>query len=437
MQGKILSGLAIFCQFLALFPVAVITEAAAFGEYVWWHYILMYAVLAGFFCVGRLARLWSIGANFSRRIRPWVMFLARIGFILPVLIFCVCGRFLGLHTGIYLYFMPGCIAAYFAGYLGAGKGYSDIFTRGWFAVYFILAVIGALLINFTYDKSLISGGMTQLCVSFVLLIIGAAVLTNQTSIDFQTHQRAGGKSVLPTGVRSYNAKLILGIAALISALCFLAQPISSGIFALLKMLLRWLLSLIRRDDTDNPELGAMEENTADSVNFSVNGNSFFQLMMYLLIFVLILLAVKFRRQIWSFFRDLLSPLFRLPEEELISPFVDEFADSTERKASRREHQKTKRNLLRKYRRETNPAEKYRVGYELFLTRLAETPFNGLPTDTTTIHSDKGGLAFRERLDGKEIEEMVETYNRVRYGGVYPTTEEQGKLDRLLMTIDAI
>lgn len=437
MQEKILSALAVLCQFLTLYPAVVVTEGAAFGEFVGWHYFAMYAVIALFYISGRVLGQWSSKAGLSRKARPWAMFLARTGFILPGVLFCVIGGLSGLHAGVFLYLLPGCVAGYFGGYLSAGKSYSDIFTRGWFAVYFVLAIVAAVLLNFTHDSAVINSGMTQLSASFVILIAGAAVLTNQTNIDMQTRQRAGGKAVLPAGVRSYNAKLIAGAAGLIAALCLFARPIAGGIFSLLKMLIQWLISLLNRNSADDPQDGAMDENTAEDFDFPVNENPLFQLLIYVLVGVLIFLAVKFRRQIWAFIKEIFQPLFRLPVQETEQPFIDEFSDSTERGVSVREQRRTERELVRRYRRESDPALKFRAGYELFLIRLGGSAFPQLPTDTTTVHSDKGERSFGERLQSGEISAMVRTYERVRYGGGTPDSAELAELDRLLTEIKAI
>lgn len=79
-----------------------------------------------------------------------------------------------------------------AGSLSVGRDYSEVFSREWFGVYFVAAVIAAVLLSFTHNDFICSAGMTQLCVSFGALIIGAAVLTNQTNIDVQTRSVLAG-----------------------------------------------------------------------------------------------------------------------------------------------------------------------------------------------------------------------------------------------------
>lgn len=105
--------LAVLCQFLVLFPFLVMSEGIGFGEFVWWHYAAMYAAAAGFWAVGRLLRGWASGAGLSKRGRGWAGFLSRVGFVAPGAAFCVVCGLMELHSGLYLYLLPGCIAAYY------------------------------------------------------------------------------------------------------------------------------------------------------------------------------------------------------------------------------------------------------------------------------------------------------------------------------------
>lgn len=431
MHKKLLMALAVVCQFLALFPFLVMSEGVGFGGFTWWHYVAMYAAAAAFWAVGRLLCGWASGAGLSRRGRAWAVFLARVGFIAPGAAFCVVCGLAGLHSGLYLYLLPGCISAYFGGYLSVGKDYSDVFSRGWFGVYFVAAVISAVLLSFTHDDYIYSAGMTQLCVSFAALIVGAAVLTNQTNIDVQTRQRAGGRAVLPPGVRRTNALMIAAVGAVTVGLFLFAKPFGSALFEGIKALVRLLMSLLNRGRQGAVDDSQLAENTAEAIDYTTNENPYADLLMYLLAAAIVYLIVRFRRQIWGFIREIFAPLFKQPEREETAPFFDEVSASGDAKYDSTRVRRTERELLKKYRRETDPAMKYREGYELFLMRLGRTAFPQLPTDTTTLHTDKGGKAFAGRVQSGDIAAMIRTYDRVRYGGETPDNTELERLDRLL------
>lgn len=435
MQNRILYSLAVFCQFLSLFPFMVLTEGIGFGEFVWWHYAVYTAVVGVFWIFGRFMGTWSGNRGLSRRARAWAVFLARIGFLVPSAAYIVVIALLGLHSGLVLYLLPGCIAGYYGGFFSTGKEYSDVFTRGWFGGYFAAAIIAAGLLSFTHDKALSSVGMTQLCVGFGALIVLAAVLTNQTNIDTQTRQRSGGRAVLPKGTRSYNAQLIAGIGIVAVGLFLLTEPATRLLISAIGAVLKWLLSLLNQEELPEVLEGEMQDNSAEGMEYYINENPFADLLMLLFWGLVVFLAIKFRRQIWNFLKEAISPLFRIPQAEEQSPFVDELSSSGDFTPSAREQRRSERELYRRYRRETDPVKKYRQGYELFLSNLKHTPFPQLITDTTTIHSDKGEKAFGSRISEQEIDSMVKTYNRVRYGGEVPQQQELEALDRIIEAIN--
>lgn len=431
----VLSAAAVFCQLLSLFPFAVLTEGIGFGEYILWHYAAIYGAIAVFYLSGRLLGNWSRGGGFSRRARPVVMFLSRIGFLLPTAVFCTVCAVCGFHTGLYLYLLPGCIAAYFGGYLSAGREYSDIFTRGWFAVFFVAAVIGVITLSFTHSPQLYSDGIRQLCISFGILMVLAALLTNQTNIDAQTRQRSAG-TVLPKGARSYNAGLIAVVGLVTVGACLFAKPLAEIAAAGIKSVIRWLVSLIRGGEEEVADNLEFDDNTSESMDYTDVDNPFADLVLMLLAVGLAVLAIKFRRQIWSFIRDIFLPLFRVPQSEESMPFVDEYSESADRKYASSMQRSTEKELVRRYRRETDPVLKYRQGYELFMLSLDKSAVPLTATDTTTVHCDKGRRVFGSRSEDmpQGINDMVGVYERVRYGGAIPQKEELERLDSVLRQV---
>ena len=254
---------------------------------------------------------------------------------------------MGLHSGLYLYLLPGCIAAYYGGSLSVGRDYSEVFSSGWFGVYFVAAVIAAVLLSFTHNDFICSAGMTQLCVSFGALIIGAAVLTNQTNIDVQTRQRAGGRAVLPAGVRRSNALMIAVVGAVILALFLFAKPFGNAILECIKAVVRFLLSLLNRGREDVDDDNELAENTSDVIDYTTNENPYADLLMFLLAAGIVFLVVKFRRQIWGFIREIFAPLFKEAVGGAPAPFFDEVSSSGDAKYASRSSARTEREAAEK------------------------------------------------------------------------------------------
>ncbi len=428
MNSRILSAAAYFCVFLSLFPFAVITEGIAFSEYVWWHYFALYGVNITFFLMGYLCRGWVSGGSFSKKLESVAVFFSRAAVAVPIVIFSAVVLLCGLSAGLFLYSLPAAVIAYFYGYSAFGKGYSDVFTRGQFALFFVAGIIAAILLSLTYDKEISSVGMYQLCISFGVLIVMAAVLTNQTNIDMRTSQRSAGKAVLPDGLRSYNALLIAAVGAVIVGLCLFSGPVAKLVFEGIKQLISLLLSLLRNNEYEVPDYQYDGEyQSGEYISYEENTGS--ELLNLLLLIILIVVIIRFRKQIWSFIKEIAAPLFKQSEQAEAVPFYDEVADSAAKFRSGNRKKELKQ-LYKRYCREDNSVARYRIGYTLFLMKLSDSPYSQAISDTTLIHNIKGNNAFhRDELDG-----MVAVYNKVRYGGYTPTTDELSAQHRLIEQI---
>lgn len=424
---KLLYAAAVCGQLLALFPFVCVTEGAVFGGFIWWHYAAVYAVLALFWAVGRFTGAWAAGSGFSPKKRAWAVFASRAAVVLPAAAFVAVSAALRLPTGLYLYTLPACLLAFFGGHHTVGMSYSDVFARGWFALYFAAALIGSGLFFFTRDEQVIASGRFQLCAGFGALIVLSAVLANQTNIDSRTAQRAGGSAVLPNGLRGYNAGLIAAVCAAAVGLFLFAKPCAAIVRSGITAALSWLLSLIKPHEEVIPNDTGSGDGGDGGVEITAADGALANLLQFLLVAAAVFFVIRFRKQIWALIKELCEPLFKenaLPEE---LPFVDEVFDAAQKGASERERRKTEQQLLRRYKRETDPTEKYRLGYALFLARLARSPFPQAASDTTTIHRQKGGSAFRR----EEISGMVSVYNEVRYGGRAPDENELAAQERLI------
>lgn len=428
MNSRILCVMAYFCVFLSLFPFAVMTEAIAFGEYVWWHYLAFYGVCIVFFICGYFLKSWVAGGSFTKKQESVAIFVSRAAVALPVAAFTAVCLFFELSAGLFLYTLPAAIISYFYARSAQGNGYSDIFTRGQFALFFVVGIIAAILLSLTFEAAISSVGMYQLCISFGVLIVLAAVLTNQTNIDMRTSQRSAGKAVLPEGLRGYNALLIGAVGAVIVGLCLFSGPIASLVFEGIKQLISLLLSLLRNDDYETPEYQYDGEyQSGDYLDIQENSGS--PLLNLLLVIILVAVIIRFRRQIWGFIKELVAPLFKANEQIEAVPFYDEVVDSAVkfRSGSRKKELKQ---LYKRYCRENDLAVRYRMGYTLFLMKLSASPYSQTISDTTYIHNIKGNNAFhRDGLDG-----MVEVYNKVRYSGYVPTSEEINEQKTLIEQI---
>ncbi len=417
---------AITGQFLSLYPLVVLSVGVCVGGWSVLFSILLYIAIAVFYGAGYFCGAFAKSRIFSRKVKPFAVFASRAAVIVPVLAFVSVCLIFKLSTGLYLYTLPAAVIAFFGGYGAFGKGYSDIFSSGWFILYFLAAVFSAVLLWFTHDEEIYSGGVLRLSVGFGVLVVLSAVLANQTNIDTLTLQRSKGMSVLPKGLRGYNAALVAVISAVTVGLFLFAKPLAGAVGEVMKALIRFIISLFKNPDDESSNTDDEFLHTSENIEYDIGDNTLFILIEALFIAALVVLVIKFRRQIWEFIKELFAPLFREREQPEALPFADELSDS-DAKRSVRSIKRTEKELLKRYQNETDPALKYRMGYTLFLMKLSGTPFAGVPSDTTTAHLIKGSRAF----DGAELPDMVRVYDNIRYGECVPTKEELSQQEEIL------
>ncbi len=417
MSSIYLKAVAVIAQFLSVFPFVVLCEGVGYGGYTWWHYFALYAVFALFYICGRICVAWATSGKHSRSFRPKAIFLSKAALAVPIIAFViVCGAF-ELSTALYIYALPAAIIMYHGGYSTHRKEYSDIFSRGWFALYFIAAVVCSVIIYFTRDKDIMSAAGYQFCIGFGALIVLAAILTNQTNIDICTHQRDSGRLALPKGLRSYNCWLSAAVVAVIVLLLLFAVPLAQLMWLGLKQILGLILSLIRSLG-GTPSEGDILSGS-DGAGMAVEGgdNSFAAAASVFLILALIGIVILFRKQIASFCRGIVAPLFRLREDEEHIGYMDEFSEIPDMRDISRK--KREQQLYKLFRKENDPIRKYRLGYRLMLLRLSMTQYPPIPTDNTDIHRVKGENGLRS----DNVRRIVSVYNDVRYSERVPTADE--------------
>jgi len=435
-EPKILKSAAVFGQFLALFPFAVLMCGAGINRYELWIYVVIYAVWGAFYIAGRFfgGLAGELSGRFPQKAQPMILFLSRAAAVIPVGIFILTVIMGEITSAAFFYVLPGGIIAYFGAHGCTGKGYSDVFSRGWFALYFGAAVIAAVMLWSTHNEELAASGIFQLCIGFALIILLSALLANQTNIDVCTKQRAGGKSVLPEGLRRYNAVLITIICTVTIGLFLFARPLAGLVKLLISLIGRAVLFVFQSlgscvqtapdDEISDPN----SENIGDVFPAEPTNplaNIAFALLMLGMLAVIFLL----RKQIWSAIKSFFEPLFRRNKDASDIPFYDEILVSDAKKLSPRARRRAERELVRQYKRENDPARRYRLGYALFLVRLGKTNKPPVPADTTTIHREKGESAF-----GTDLGELTGVYERVRYGETAPTAEELARQEQILIAI---
>lgn len=438
-QHTFLKALAYIGQFAALFPLIPALEVLSIGAFIPWHFAAVYGVWLAFWTFGLLAarfiRRVRSGKNFSKKLVPIMNLLLKIGFLLPTALFITGCVLLKPNPGVYFCVLLGGIVIYFGGCFSLGKAYSDIFSRTWFALYMISSIIFTIMFALSVKGELAARGGRMLCFGFAFIILVSALLTNQTNIDTCTNQRDRGRAVLPWGLRRYNALLGMGIFAVALGLFAFAVPIANFLKMVGGAVVNAFLYIAKTIDgwfhySDEPiEIEPVEDPGFNGGSIEANNSSVGDFIAILMIAALIVLIIVFRKRIVQAIKNFFAPLFKDRRKTSDVPFADEITSSAAKPPTERMKRKEERELERRYDREASPERKYRLGYELFLLRLAKTSKPPKPSDTTDVHREKGESAFGEDMSG-----ISETYNRVRYADVQPTSAELAEQFELLRKI---
>lgn len=422
-------------QFVSLFPFAFMLETLGLETLTVWHFFAAYGVWVAFWAFGLLAGKISErvtnGRKFRQKYTPIVNLLSNIGFIVPSAILIAVGIALDLEFSIYVFIMAAGIIIYFGGCLTVGKNYGGIFPKTWFVLYFVSAVIATLILALSKKTEIASKVEFMLCVGFAVITLITVVLSNQLNIDKCTNQRDSGKAVLPDGLRRYNLLIVIGIFAITTGLFVFAKPLGNLFKTVIGAVVNAVLSVTQMLSKlfKSPEDTAQVDSDGEEPILSSNKNetsNFGDVYFVLIMAVLIILVIAFRKPIWNAIKNLFAPLFKNRKKAVDVPFYDEITESSAKTLTPKAQKRAECVLSKQYERENSPERKYRLGYALFLAKLRRTKCPPEPFDTTDIHREKGESAFNENL-----REFSETYNKVRYADIPPVAEQLAAESELL------
>ena len=429
--SKLLRILAAVTLLFSFFPMAVMYDGIGMRKFVFWHFCVIYIIWGIFFVFGYICKRFAeLNADkVKKSTKPYLIFGSRLAVIIPLAVFIAVSALKGLNPAVYIYICTASVAAFAGGYGTYGKNYSDIYSTGWFIFFIVSAIFAEVLLIVSNDKKLSETGNTLLCVSFGVLAVLSAVLANQTNIDVCTKQRASSNPVLPSGLRRYNIFLIIGICAVIIGLFVFAKPLAGVIRLVFSTVFGGISYLF-----NNVCTGSYDETSDDTTNSGESGgaappqeyNDWGAVIFVLTVVIAVVIIIAFRRRIMNVIKTALAPLFKNNNKQTDSPFFDEITTSDMKSMTPRARRKALRDMTRRYRKETRPDMKYRLGYALFLLKLDGTDMAPIPADTASVHREKGEKAF-----GADLGEFSEVYGKVRYGEIMPSDEELTDEETLL------
>ncbi len=417
MRERLLKILAVAAFGMVSFPVVLTGDAHSFGNMDPLRLCAYYAAFLAVFALG-----YALGQVTKRHKK----------LLLPC-------RFLGAGTFFLSFFLLwftdrimviGAVGAaavfwYFLGERASRKHYADFFPLLAFGIYIVVTLFSYFAFSFSAPEELRPPIQNTVIASFLTELCLTALLINQSDIYDKASRRRETKTMLPHGLSGYNAALVLFFTGAGLVLYLFSDKIVWLLWEIVRLILRLILALVRiPTDFFVPaeESGDLSELLPKSSPFEFWNN--------LAALLAIVLIIVFRKQLWAWLKNVgraIRDFFSREAAESGEPlgFVDLFEEVPSLKKKRTQIISDAQ-LLKKYRTQTDPLRKYRLGYRLLLRKMNYANANITPSDTASAHLEKG-----RRVYGEALSPIVEGYNAVRYHAEAAGSEPTDALEKLL------
>lgn len=320
-----------------------------------------------------------------------------------------------------------CVFIFFVGERFGYKNFADMFPLTAFAFYIVFA-LGCYIFVKAAAQEAIKEQATDIVVSaFALEFAAAALLVNQGGIFDRANMRRETRSSLPKGLSAYNAALVLGLT-LTGAFAFIFRKqlawLIEQILLTIGKAIYWLTGLFSAE-----KMAIQDGEAGEGVLQEAAENPVTYVLEALVIVLMLIIAIIFREKIFEAIKNFFISLGRFfsghPDESAKPDFHDVFENYSSKKA-RVPASDSISTVRRKYKAETDPVKKFRLGYRVLLYRIKTLNNSLSPADTTTVQVQRGTPHFGE----DELSETARVYDCIRYGGGTPDAAQLESLNAL-------
>ncbi len=416
MRSGILKFLAVISFGLVTFPFVLTNDVLSFENI---SVLRLLAYYAGFGVV------FGAGYAFGRATikRKKLIPLERI---VGLLSFCAALSLTSITDEIGIIFAAGVSSVlwYFLGERAARKHYADIFPAFMFGVYIVVTLVCYLFYGAMCDRELKAPVQTAVIIAFMVEMCLAALLINQSGIYDKANRRRETRTMLPKGLSGYNAALVTGVTVCGLMLYVFADKIVWLLNETVRLFIK-LFILIMEGNVDFMAIESGDNSGEYTGNMEYRSYDVWNLLFFVTAIVLI---IVFRRQLWQAIKSFLGRIagFFMKETQ-ISDAEPEFVDVFEQVSDvRKVKDLSYQTLMKRYKKETDPEKKYRLGYAVLLWQMKYCRAKLTAADTVTDQYEKGREIF-----GAELKEIASAYDKLRYDGEEVDTEQLSALDSLI------
>ncbi|MCM1335106.1 MAG: hypothetical protein NC084_12315 [Bacteroides sp.] len=417
MRERLLKTLAVVAFGLISFPIVLTGDAHSFGNVSPLRLLVYYA---GYTVVFTLGFLFGKATKRHKRLLIPARLLGAGTFFLALLL-------LPFTDGVTAIFTVGAGAVfwYFLGERASRRHYADFYPLLAFGISIFATVASYFVFSVSAPEELLPSVRGAVVVSFMVELILAALLINQSGIYDKASRRRETKATLPRGLSGYNAALVLVVTGAGLFLYLFTDKIVWLLREAVRLVVTFILYLLKMAASPMETVPGEEGDLSGLLTY----NEPDELWSVLAPLIALVLLIVFRKQIWAWLKSVGRAIRRFFERDRIKEeeplgFIDLFETIPSPKKKR--ESLTDAQLARSYRSENDPIKKYRLGYRLLLRRMNAANARLAPSDTAAEQREKGRKIYGEGLDP-----VVGGYNKIRYHDETADETETAALETIL------
>ena len=438
-KNFVLKCIAVLAMLLLPLPLLFVFDVSAFKAFSFWRYLIYYS-----FCLIVCPVGYFLLSARKAQHKPKLIFLfnmligaAAISFaVLTALFSALVHSAMGenefdaftLCVGL----IPSVLLWYHLGMRIRKYNFDEVFSFPWLGIYLVETVLCYVFCCvMEADRAYLGASKTKIAVLLVVMGLITVILVNQTNIQTQIDQRRNTNLIVPKGLRLYNAKLISIVGFVILAALLLKDYIAAGLTWMVTMTLKIIDALIFNIEFQQTDPIYGEDTQIPEGNLFSTERGGKDFLIYILIIVLVILAIVFRKKIISFFKSIASRFFgKFSAADTDVCEADCYTDSYEKLDIRQERitKTTKKDCLKMYRKEQDKTKKFRLGYRLYLMWLAERSSDNLGNMTVEQQAEKSEKIYHGENDTLQL---AKSYSEIRYNDKNASEKDFEVADRLI------
>lgn len=426
---KALRCLSLAVVLLMPLPALLVADRAAFADFGFIRFLLYYAVIAGVFFVGKLTGSAVKSAGNGKKLPAAKAAAFCIGAVLAICPVAVCFAFALSSASAFVYPLI-VIFIYFSGYASVRRGDAELLSPFTLTGCGIVVIACYFIYGALAEENAAPG---QLCIVLTALVIAAAsvFVFNQRNISLLYARRSANPAEMPRNIRRFNLLLTGGFCGIFLLLFLFCGPLSGALTELFKAIVRGIILFFESLFAGGIEGDDEAPDFSESGSYSPlsAGNDALILLLYVVTAVVVLAGLFFA--VRAVIRFIAEKLHSRPSvaENLAEGYTDYLTFERERSGDRGQ---SFRRAVKAYRKETDPALKYRSGYRAFMLWLAQRGCEPFFSDTAETHLTEAAQILPDCGFPPEI---VAAYSELRYNDGAVSAEQTEKMEQFILTLE--